>query len=111
MGGTYSYAEGSRTGRLASFSKSGYFWKTWEGEMISDGLKKKNLENGDTAAVANTWHFSIDGNSTRGENIEEISGKLQKKLESGEAVTVKYWIPFINYSHRGATCNYVYEVK
>jgi len=106
-----SYSEGSRTGRLTKLSRTGYCFKTWEGEMISDGLKTKHLDKNGTAAVANTWNFSIDAKAGCGENTNNIVKQLQTKLEQGEPVTVKYWSPYISFPCRGATWYYVYEVK
>ncbi len=111
MGSSYSYAEGSRTGRLTKLSRSGYLWKTWEGEMILDGLKTKRLENGHTASVANTWSFSIDAKSGRGENALDIVNQLQKKLEAGEHITVSYWSPYLKFPCRGSTTNYILDAK
>ena len=108
MGNTYS--EGSRTGRLTKITQSGFFWKTWEGEMISDGLRTRGTEHG-AVAIANTWNFSIDAKTERGENIEELVGTLQNKLENGENVTVKYWAPYIAFPCRGASDYYVHNVS
>lgn len=110
MGNSFVYSEGTMTGRLTKLSKSGFYWKTWEGEMISDGLKEKKIENG-TTSIANTWDFSIDAKSAYGENMEQVAEQLQKKLDNGEPLTIKYWVPLIGFPCRGSTKHYVHEIK
>lgn len=77
--------------------------------MICDGLKTKNLD-GNSVSVANTWYFSIDAKASRGENIDHIITQLETRIRNGENVTVKYWSPFVRFSCRGLTSNYVYEL-
>lgn len=109
------YSEGSRTGRLVKLSQKGLFWKTWEGEIIADGIKTTKSMNKDgqtfTSSVANTWSFSIDSKSDRGEDINAIVSDLQTILVNGESVTLNYWSPLIPFPCRGDTSYYVHKIN
>lgn len=110
MGNTYS--EGTCTGYITDLKQTGYRYKTWECEMVLDGLKTKiNPWKGSEMAVPNTWNFSLDARRARNEDIDMIVGQLQKKMEAGERVTVSYWTPYVSYSCRGLTGNFVHKVK
>ena len=106
-----SYSEGSYSGRIVKFSKSGYFWKTYEGEIICDGMKQVVSPNGESTSIANTLKFSIDSKSAKGENIEDIAKNIQNNLDNGKPVRLAYWSPYIGFPCRGNTTYYVYDVK
>jgi hypothetical protein len=105
------YSNGTRTGRITKISKRGCIFKTWECEMVSDGLKTKYVGNGMSTAVANTWDFSVDADRGHNENIDAIVKRLQTKLENGDPVTVIYWSPYVPLWCRGESVYYVYDVK
>ena len=51
---SFHYSDGSRTGYLSKFSKKGYVFKTYEGELFVGGA------NADNRTVVNTtWYFSV----------------------------------------------------
>lgn len=49
------YSEGTRSDRIVKLSQKGLIWKTWEGEMIMDGMRTRNTPDGCTRSIANTW--------------------------------------------------------
>ncbi|MCX6199749.1 MAG: 6-phosphogluconate dehydrogenase [Bacteroidetes bacterium] len=54
----FTYSEGSRAGVLMKFSKRGYVFKTYEGELNTGGVG--NIAN--TAQVNQVWYFSVKDN-------------------------------------------------
>lgn len=104
------FSEGSRSGRIVKFSKSGFFWKTYEGEMICDGMKTKPMPNGGTASIANTWYFSIDAKSSYGEDKDKIIAAVQNGMDNGTPVKLKYWSPYVGFPCQGDSGYYVTEV-
>lgn len=110
------YSKGSRTGRIIEITYSGCVWKTWEIEMVCDGLKPQRLKDikGNPigmAAVANTWTFSIDANAACGENVDEIVKQLRNKLRLDEPVTINYWSPYIAGPWRGNSNFFVIDLE
>ena len=51
----FTYSEGSRAGVLMKFSKRGYVFKTYEGELNTGGVG--NIAN--TAQLNQVWNFSV----------------------------------------------------
>ena len=51
----FTYSEGSRAGVLMKFSKRGYIFKTYEGELNTGGVG--NIAN--TAQLNQVWNFSV----------------------------------------------------
>ena len=72
------YSEGERAGVVYKFSKKGFIWKTWEGEL-SLGLNERN---GDGQIVAKVFNFTVQDDA--------VAAKIQKATESGKRVTIKY---------------------
>ena len=56
---SYTYSEGNRAGRLIKFSRKGYIFKTYEGEINLGGI---NASNGGVM-INNMWDFSVSENS------------------------------------------------
>lgn len=106
--GNSAYSEGSRSGRIVQFSQSGFFWKTYEGEMICDGMKERALNNGEHTSIANTWRFSINA---KGENIEKLAEQIRKKMDDGQPVKLDYRVPYIRFPCQGSTCYFIKDVK
>ena len=52
---SFTYSEGSRAGVIIKFSKKGYVFKTYEGELNLGGMG--NVPN--TAQFNQTWEFSV----------------------------------------------------
>ncbi len=85
------YSEGDRTGELIKFSKKGYVFKTWEGE-ISQGI-----------AGAQIFKFSVL------DNDEEVIETLKKY--QGQYVKVTYVERYTTFPWWGDTNYYITAVK
>jgi hypothetical protein len=85
------YSEGDRTGELIKFSKKGYVFKTWEGE-ISQGI-----------AGAQIFKFSVLDNDN--EVIETL------KKYQGQYVKVTYIERYTTFPWWGDTNYYITAVK
>jgi hypothetical protein len=71
---SYTYSVGSRTGILMKFSKKGYIFKTYEGD-INVGFINTNM----AGLTANVFHFSVEKKETKTiDFLESAEGKLVK---------------------------------
>jgi hypothetical protein len=66
----FTYSEGNRAGVLIKFSKKGYIFKTYEGELNVGGLG--NIPN--TAQMNQTWEFSVK-DQTIADSLMHMEGK------------------------------------
>ena len=66
----FTYSEGNRAGVLIKFSKKGYVFKTYEGELNIGGLG--NVPN--TAQMNQIWDFSVSEN-TVADSLMKFEGK------------------------------------
>lgn len=85
------YSEGDRTGELIKFSRKGYVFKTWEGE-ISQGI-----------AGAQIFKFSVL------DNDDEVIESLKKY--QGQYVKVTYIERYTTFPWWGDTHYYITAVK
>lgn len=85
------YSEGDRTGELIKFSKKGYVFKTWEGE-ISQGI-----------SGAQIFKFSVLDNDA--EVIEDL------KKNQGQYVKVTYIERYTTFPWWGDTNYYITKVQ
>lgn len=67
---TFTYSEGTRAGRLIKFSRKGYLFKTYEGELNLGGI---NSVNGGVL-VNNMWEFSVT-DKVVGDTLLMLEGK------------------------------------
>lgn len=67
----YTYSEGSRAGMLIKFSKKGYVFKTYEGDLNLGGV---NPLPGNTI-VNNIWKFSVKNDSI-GKLLQSKEGQM-----------------------------------
>ena len=81
----YTYSEGSRAGVLIKFSKKGYVFKTYEGELNIGGMG--NIPN--TAQVNSIWTFSVRDNATA-DTLMKLEGK-KLSLHYKEVVKNLVW--------------------
>lgn len=86
-----SYSDGDRTGELIKFSRKGYVFKTWEGE-ISQGI-----------AGAQIFKFSVL------DNDEEVIETLKKY--QGQYIKVTYVERYTTFPWWGDTNYYITAVK
>ena len=66
----YTYSEGNRAGVIIKFSKKGYVFKTYEGELNIGGMG--NIPN--TAQLNNIWLFSVRSNAVA-DTLMKLEGK------------------------------------
>lgn len=73
-------SEGMRVGVIQKFSLKGMVNKSWEGEMVQQGVRTKSTSNG--AGVTNIWKFSV------------LDAAVAKKIDAaafdGGEVAVRY---------------------
>jgi hypothetical protein len=74
------YSEGVRVGTIQKFSQKGLLNKSWEGEMVMDGVKAHSSKNG--VAVTNIWRFSV--------LRSDVAKKIDDAVFQGGTVAVKY---------------------
>ncbi|HXR84918.1 MAG TPA: hypothetical protein VN722_11445 [Hanamia sp.] len=68
---SFTYSEGNRAGRLIKFSKQGFMFKTYEGEMNLGGVT--NAAN-NSMMMNYMWDFSVD-NQTVADSLLKLEGK------------------------------------
>ena len=84
----FHYSEGERIGVLRKLSKKGFFYKTYEGElMLNAGMGSVKLD---------TFNFSLDANSPIADSLLNNIGK-EIKLSYDEYLIVPYSIGSSNY--------------
>jgi hypothetical protein len=81
----YTYSEGNRAGVLIKFSKKGYVFKTYEGELNTGGLG--NIPN--TAQMNQLWTFSVT-NQTTADTLMKLEGR-KVSLHYHEIVKNMMW--------------------
>jgi hypothetical protein len=74
------YSDGVRKGEIQKFSAKGLINKSWEGEMVQDGVRGKQV--GQSAAVTNIWKFSVTDPA--------VAKKVEAAMFEGGRVAVKY---------------------
>ncbi|MCH4828817.1 MULTISPECIES: 6-phosphogluconate dehydrogenase [Flavobacterium] len=85
------YSEGTRTGELIKFSKKGYIFKTWEGEL-SQGLSGNKI-----------FAFSIlDNENNTIQKLKNLEGRYVKVTYIERYKTFPWW---------GDTTYFVTDVK
>lgn len=94
----YTYSEGSRTGYLVKFSKRGYVFKTYEGELNLGGMNAQN-----NSVVNNLWDFSV-------RKKESAVIDSLKKFE-GHVVKCYYKQILKNFAWQGDTDYFVEKVE
>jgi hypothetical protein len=67
---SFTYSEGNRAGVLIKFSKKGYVFKTYEGELNIGGMG--NIPN--TAQANQIWYFSVK-NEAVADSLMQMEGK------------------------------------
>lgn len=94
------YSEGDRAGTISKFSKKGYIFKTYEGELnVGAQGQVGNMQN-------NLWEFSVNGV----DNVEGLAKVLQDALLSGKRVRLHYKQPYTKFFWMGDTEYFVTEI-
>lgn len=74
------YSSGVRQGDIQKFSQKGLINKSWEGEMVQEGIRGKGVGSG--RSLTNIWKFSVTNAS--------VAAKLEEASFGGKSVVVKY---------------------
>lgn len=80
------YSEGERTGSVQKFSKKGYVFKTWEGELL---LREFGTQQ------STVWTFSVQN--------EEVAKSLEQAMSKGEKVMLHYCQKYYTFAWQGET--------
>ena len=96
----FTYSDGFRAGKLIKFSKKGYIFKTWEGQIYLGTLTP------DEAGIASKyWDFSVDkGNAS-------VIKALEDAMTSKHEVRLHYREKVVQFNWRGETKYYVDSVN
>ena len=94
----YTYSEGSRSGLLLKFSKKGYVFKTWEGELNLGGITQ-----GEGAMLNNLWTFSVS--DSEAETITDL------QQYEGKRIRLSYKEKMRHFPWQGETNYFVYKVE
>ncbi len=103
LSGCIETSDGERAGIITKLSKKGVFWKTWEGELHYAG------QNGTIAA--DSWTFSMDSESKRGENVDALAALLLAAQKAGTRVKISYKEELFQAPWRGCTGYFVQSVE
>ncbi len=98
LASNYTYSEGTRTGYLVKFSRKGYMFKTYEGELNLGGMNAQN-----NSVLNNLWDFSVSSSNQAA--IDSL-----KKYE-GHTIKVYYTQPLKKFFWQGETEYFVNKVE
>ncbi len=98
------YSQGARIGVINKFSKKGFIWKTYEGQLALEGILSEGGQTG-----ANVWDFSIDNSD--GKNIDDLSAKIQEYMGRSQKVKVTYFEPWKTWPWRSETDYLIQSVE
>jgi hypothetical protein len=90
------YSTGVRTGTIQKFASKGILSKSYEGELVQDGLRTKQ-----DAGVTNVWRFSAVNT--------QVADKIDAFALSGHPVTLKYCQSFFRNPMKTSTAYIVTE--
>jgi hypothetical protein len=97
------YSNGVRAGVIQKFSKKGYVFKTWEGQLFQ-GTTVPGYAGNATPLSGTIWDFSVDCNN------KEVVDAINKALISGKRVTLHYKEKYYKFSWRGDTKYFIFKV-
>lgn len=72
------YSSGTRVGVVQKFSEKGLFNKSYEGQLVQDGIRTK----GDAGGATNIWRFSVLDPA--------IARKIDDASLNGQPVALRY---------------------
>lgn len=76
------YSNGTRVGVITKFSNKGIVFKSWEGELLQQGIKIVMDDKGNNTSMANVFSFSVTDPS--------VVEKINNAMNSGKQVKVHY---------------------
>ncbi len=94
---SYTYSEGSRAGLLIKFSKKGYIFKTYEGQLNIGGMQPPTS----TVGANMLWDFSV--------NDSKVADKLMQC--EGKYISIHYKEVVRNFWWQGETKYFVDDVE
>ncbi|MDQ1087656.1 MULTISPECIES: hypothetical protein [unclassified Siphonobacter] len=94
------YSEGERAGTITRFSKRGYVFKTWEGELLLGGFSE-----GTGQMNAEKWQFSVDNGK------DSTISTINEALRSGRRVTLFYEEKLFQFDFDGETKFFVTKAE
>ena len=77
-----SYSDGWRSGTLTKFSRKGYIFKTWEGEIYQRGAEDASLN-----IMNKAWNFSVEDKQ---KNVIKISNIDSNVYSSGKIICIEF---------------------
>lgn len=95
-----SYSEGERAGTVSKFSKRGYVFKTWEGELLVGGFSE-----GTGQLNAEKFYFSVTDSNQKAIDV------INEALRTGRRVTLKYKEKYFRFFWIGDTAYLVQEAS
>lgn len=90
-------SDGYRDGTVRKVSQTGVIWKTWEVEMLGDGLRGASAQGGGTISPE-TFNYSVSDNAV----VETL-----QKLKPGQRVRLHYRKNLSQWSPSGETPYFV----
>lgn len=100
------YSDGSRVGEIVKFSKKGYVFKTWEGELLTGAVRGSSIqfEKAKSTSVSNSFLFSVDDKS--------IADTISHAMDAGHLVRLYYHEERFTFTmFRGNTNYFIDSVK
>lgn len=88
---SYTYSEGHRAGLLVKFSKKGYVFKTYEGELNLGGINTDKQQ----MMVNNIWTFSVN-DPAAADSLMKCEGRYVR-LHYRERLKSFFWQGETNY--------------
>ena len=88
------YSSGKRAGSVQKFSKKGYVFKTWEGELL---LREFGTQQ------STVWTFSVQD--------ESVAHELESSISKGEKVMLHYCQNYYKFPWQGETEYFVDKVS
>lgn len=95
------YSSGTRVGKIVKFSKKGYIFKTYEGQLNAGGFDTN--EGGDISP--NVWNFSVYRGS------DDIREAIDEAMDKGKEVKLYYHEKFYQFDWRGDSKYFIYQVE
>ena len=94
------YSEGDRAGTISKFSRKGYVFKTYEGELnVGAQGQVGNMQN-------NLWEFTVgNGNET------SLAKTIEDAMLNGKRVKMHYKQRYLKFSWMGDTEYFITEIE
>jgi len=106
LGYYYNYSEGYRVGTLINFERSGYVFKTWEGQIDQGYLGRPDAddETATSGVATRLWNFSVR------DSADDVRAVLDQAIAKNRRVKVYYKEKLWHIFLWGDTRHFVYKV-